>query len=86
MWAARALAGTDCRTNPEVIEALITAAHKDPAPTVRAECVRTLVTTGTGLIRLDELFQELRRDQDPRVREAVDQALMYFSTRDVAVK
>jgi hypothetical protein len=84
-WAARSLAAADWRANPEVVTALLTAARRDVAPTVRAECVHTLVALGVGLIQLDGLFQELKHDPDPRVQHAVDQALTQLATGGGAV-
>ena len=46
LWAAQGLAGIDGRMNPQAINALMTAARNDSAAAVRAECVRTLTTTG----------------------------------------
>ena len=48
LWAAQGLAGIDGRMNPQAINALMTAARNDSAAAVRAECVRTLTTTGVG--------------------------------------
>src|SRR5262249_13611260 len=41
-FAAEALASMDWRTHPQVFDSLLTAAHDDPAPTVRTTCVRCL--------------------------------------------
>ena len=42
-WAAERLASFDWRQQPQAVELLIERAKQDPAPGVRAECVRSLV-------------------------------------------
>ena len=42
------LARRDWRTEPTVVNALVTAAKADPAPLVRASCVRALGTMNGG--------------------------------------
>ena len=52
------------------------AAGQDPAPTVRAGCVLTLMRMSCTNESVINLLQALRTDGDPRVREAVDQAML----------
>jgi hypothetical protein len=75
-WAAESLATVDWRTNPQVVEALLTAARNDPAATVRAACVRCLCKMNVNTLPVVTTVQSLKTDPDPRVRQEVDQALM----------
>lgn len=71
-WAVESLAGTDWQNHPEVLQAVLTSAKRDAAPTVRAECVRTLVRKHVATAEAMAVIQELRSDPDPRVvHEAV---------------
>jgi hypothetical protein len=74
-WAANNLATFDWRSNPLVVQALVTAAKEDPAATVRAGCAYNLgrmrVTTEPVLATL----QQLTNDRDPRVRSDAEHAL-----------
>jgi hypothetical protein len=73
--AAKYLAACDARTNPQIADMLLEAAKQDPAPTVRAGCITNLSRMGVTSDAYRRLLAELRRDADPRVRDAVDQAL-----------
>jgi hypothetical protein len=74
-WAADRLAGIDWRTNPQVVDALLTAAHDDPAATVRAGCVRSLAKMKVNTVPAVAVVEGLKRDQDPRVRLEAEEAL-----------
>jgi hypothetical protein len=78
-WAADGLVGMDWRVNPEVLQGLVTAAHDDPAPTVRAACVRCLARMNANTVPVVSTIQGLRSDADPRVRFEVEQALSTLS-------
>jgi hypothetical protein len=74
-WAADRLALHDWRVEPQVLDSLLTAAREDPAPMVRAGCVRSLAKMRANTVPVVAVVQALRGDADPRVREEVDQAL-----------
>jgi hypothetical protein len=74
-WAAEKLAGLDWRTNDWAVRALVQGAREDPAPTVRAECVRTLARMKVDTISVVTTLQGLQSDSDVRVRDAAGQAL-----------
>jgi hypothetical protein len=63
------------QAEPEVVNALVTAAKTDPAPLVRASCVRALGTMKVNTVPVVQAVQALKTDTDVRVREAADQAL-----------
>jgi hypothetical protein len=73
--AADQLGQSDWRREPEVVQALVTAARSDPAPMVRACCVRTLARMRVNTMPAVSAVQELKQDADPRVRQAVEEAL-----------
>jgi hypothetical protein len=75
-WAAGRLAELDWRTNPQAVEALLTAAHSDPAATVRAGCVHSLAKMKVNTMPAVAAVEGLRRDADPRVRHEVEEALL----------
>jgi hypothetical protein len=74
-WAADQLASGDWRSRPEVVEALATAARQDPAPMVRAGCVRALAQIQVNTVPVRTAVQALKDDPDPRVRQEAEQAL-----------
>jgi hypothetical protein len=74
-WAVESLAGYDWRTHPHIVEALVTAAAKDPAATVRTECVRALGKMNVNTLPVVNAVQALKGDADPRVRQAVEDTL-----------
>jgi hypothetical protein len=79
-FAAEALAKIDWRTHPQVFDALLSAAREDPAPTVRACCVRCLVSMNVNSSLVTMTLQGLRNDTDVRVRTEVEQALAKIGT------
>jgi hypothetical protein len=74
-WAADQLAGLDWRAHPQTVEALLSAAHSDPAPAVRAGCVRALAKMRANTGPVVAAVEGLRRDADPRVRQEAEEAL-----------
>jgi hypothetical protein len=73
--AAETLATVDCRVYPQVFDSLLAAAKDDPAPTVRATCIRCLAGMNINPTVMSVTLQALRADADPRVRYEADQAL-----------
>jgi hypothetical protein len=74
-WAAESLSALDWRANPKVVAAMIACAREDPAPTVRAACVRSLARMKANTPEVISAITTLKSDSDPRVRLEVDQAL-----------
>jgi hypothetical protein len=75
-WAAENLAAYDWHMHPHVVQALLTAAAKDPAATVRTCCVRTLAKMNVNTVPVITGLKDLKGDTDPRVRQAVEDALV----------
>jgi hypothetical protein len=73
--AASYLAGQDARSNPQIVPALIEGAKQDPAPTVRAGCVRSLMRLNVSSPAYRSVLEDMRTDADPRVRETAEQAI-----------
>jgi hypothetical protein len=80
-WAADRLADLDWRTNPLAVDALATAAHDDPAATVRAGCVRSLARMKVNTVPVVAVVEGLKRDADPRVRLEAEEALTALGGR-----
>jgi hypothetical protein len=75
-WAAESLAGMDWKANPAVLQALLAGARDDPAPAVRATCIRCLARMKAVTPQVMAALQGLKTDTDPRVRQEVDQAMV----------
>jgi len=73
--AASQLASVDGKSHPQAVQALVTAARKDSAPTVRANCVRALAKMQVNTPAVVDALQALRNDSDPRVRNEANIAL-----------
>jgi hypothetical protein len=73
--AVDALRKCDWRQEPMVVEALVKSAKGDPAPAVRAACVRTLGQMRANLVPVVTAIGALRSDPDLRVRQAATEAL-----------
>jgi len=58
------------------VQALLAAAKADPAPMVRACCVRSLMKMQVNTVPVVEAVRQLKSDPDPRVRDAVGEALV----------
>jgi hypothetical protein len=74
-YAALRLAALDARTNPDAVQALVTAAREDPAATVRAGCVNALAQMKAATAPVVAAVEALKADGDPRVQFAAEQAL-----------
>jgi hypothetical protein len=74
-WAADRLSANNWRAEPQVVQALLTSARQDPAPMVRAMCVRALAKMKAGSPEVVAAMQSLKGDGDPRVRTEVEQAV-----------
>jgi hypothetical protein len=75
-WAAETLAGQrGVQSQPQVVQGLLNAAKDDPAPSVRAGCVRAIAQLQVNTVPAVALVQSLKNDPDPRVRREAEQAL-----------
>jgi hypothetical protein len=74
-WAAECLARQNWRSQPQVVDALVLAARADPAPAVRAGCVRALGKMKANTLPVVQAVQTLKSDGDPRVRHEVEETL-----------
>ena len=77
--AAYLLADMDWKTCPQIVDGLVTAAREDPAPLVRAGCVRSLAKMRVNSYPVVSAVQSLKNDADPRVRHEVDEALIVLT-------
>jgi hypothetical protein len=82
-WAAEQLGGRDWRVDTQAVQALLTGARSDPAPMVRAECVRALARMRANTVPVVTVVRALKTDADPRVRQEVEQALAVLGTPGV---
>jgi hypothetical protein len=73
--AADYLSRCDWRFDPNVVTGLVQAAHSDPAPAVRASCVRALGRMKVNTVPVVSAVMALKSDRDVRVRQEVEQAL-----------
>src|SRR5262249_41670502 len=73
--AAEALARCDWRMEPQIVDALVQSAKVDPAPVVRAACVRALGKMKANTVPVVHAVQTMKADQDARVRHEVEQTL-----------
>jgi hypothetical protein len=73
--AAQHLAVQDWHAHPEVVDALLTAAHEDPAASVRAESIRSLVRMKVETVAVVSVLQTLKADTDAVVRQEAEQGL-----------
>jgi hypothetical protein len=74
-WAATSLTSSAGPARDDAINALVKGAREDPAPTVRAACVRSLAGMKAGTAPVIALLQGLKTDGDPRVLHEVEAAL-----------
>ncbi|HJZ55764.1 MAG TPA: HEAT repeat domain-containing protein [Gemmataceae bacterium] len=82
--AAELLGGVNGRSSPEAVQALVTAAKADPAAMVRVCCIRSLMKMQANTVPVVTAVQELKNDPDPRVRDAVGEALTAFGVAPAA--
>ena len=73
-WAAERLASFDWRQQPQAVELLVERAKQDPAPGVRAECLRSLVRMKCDVPDVTATVKACQSDADPQVRQAANQA------------
>jgi hypothetical protein len=83
-WAALKLGSLDWRANPEAVLGLVTTAHHDPAPSVRAACVRSLAQMRVNTMPVVNAIQALKTDPDPRVQRAAEEALALLAPESAA--
>jgi hypothetical protein len=74
-WAAERLASLDWRRQPIILDALVAAAHDDPAPTVRAECLHSLGRMKANTLAVVSAVEALKNDADPHVRQEAEDTL-----------
>ncbi len=74
-WAVMGLAKYDWHNEPHLVQGLLVAAKEDPAATVRMACVKTMVRMGVTQDIYAGTLQTMRNDVDPRVRQAVEEAM-----------
>lgn len=74
-WAADQLLVHSGGSSPQVVNALLLAAKEDPAPLVRAACIRCIAKMGVNTLPAVSQMQQLQGDSDPRVRDAAQDAL-----------
>jgi hypothetical protein len=74
-WAADRLTACDWHSEPQVVEGLARTARVDPAPLVRAGCLRALARMHATCEPAIAVARELRSDGDPRVRQEAEQTL-----------
>jgi hypothetical protein len=79
--AVEQLARYDWKPRPQLVGALLQAAQSDPAPAVRASCVRALARMKIDTPPAVQTVQALKSDSDPRVRQEVQQALAILAAR-----
>ena len=72
--AAEALGSMDWRLQPQILDVLVEKARRDPAPGVRAECLRSLGRLKANTPPAVEAVKAMRADADPRVRHEADDA------------
>ena len=82
--AAELLGGVNGRSSPEAVQALVTAAKADPAAMVRVCCIRSLMKMQANTVPVVTAVQGLKNDPDPRVRDAVGEALTAFGVAPAA--
>ncbi|MBM4070759.1 MAG: hypothetical protein FJ271_17665 [Planctomycetes bacterium] len=75
-WAAMNLSAVDLQASPDVLQALLTVARKDPAATVRASCVTCLARQNLTSQPVLTTLHSLVSDPDPRVRTEAEQSLI----------
>ncbi len=73
-WAAERLGTYDWRRQPQAVEVLLERAKQDPAPGVRAECIRSLVRMNCNEPEVTQALQTFKSDANSIVREAANEA------------
>lgn len=80
-WAADKLSGCKWKTSPHVVQALLTALKDDPAPSVRAACVRSLAKMDANVAPVLQALESLKADPEEMVRREAELALSSMSAR-----
>ncbi|MSR30771.1 MAG: hypothetical protein EXR99_04620 [Gemmataceae bacterium] len=78
-WAAEQLGAMGAQGNPAIGAILLSSAKEDPAPMVRASCLRALRGMKIHNMEVMEAIQALRTDTDPRVRSEADLILIQLT-------
>jgi hypothetical protein len=69
------LAQMDWHLNPNVVPALVQSACGDPAPSVRAACIRCLAQMNANQVAVRAALQQLKTDSNSNVRHEAEIAL-----------
>jgi hypothetical protein len=85
-WAAQQLVSFDCRVHPQVLQAIVLSARHDPAVSVRAGCVYCLGRMQVPGDSVLSALQAMRNDNEPRVRDQVEQALVRLGQAPAAAQ
>lgn len=72
--AAERLGAMDWHLQPQILDILVEKARQDPAPGVRAECLRSLGRLKANTLPAVEAVKAMQTDSDPRVRQEADDA------------
>jgi hypothetical protein len=78
-WAVESLAALDWRKQPQVLDLILERAKQDPAPTVRAECMRSLARMKADTAAAVAVVKALQSDEDNRVRQQAAEAYATLS-------
>lgn len=81
-WAADQLSQVSPREHPDVVQNLMSVARTDSSGTVRSGCARALAKMGVRSQELLNLVLELKKDDDPRVKEAASLMLSAMGVKD----
>jgi hypothetical protein len=73
--AAEHLGELNAHGQPQVVQSLMRAARADPAPSVRAACVRALGHMKANSAEVIAFVRDLKNDRDPRIRAEAEEAL-----------
>jgi hypothetical protein len=79
--AAEHLSLCDWRYEPQVVNGLVQSAQMDPAPAVRASCIRALARMRVNTMPVVTAVKAMKSDSDIRVRQEVEQALAIMSAQ-----
>ena len=79
--AAEQLGQYALRANGEIVLTLVQCAKNDPAPTVRAACIRSLARMKINTIEAMDFLNGMKTmDQDPRVRKEAENAVLQLTS------
>jgi hypothetical protein len=78
-WAVDRLSALDWRSQPQIVESLLLAVRDDPAPPVRAACIRALVKMKASTTYVVQTLLTVKKtEKDGQVRNEADIALGVF--------